>query len=263
MRLHHLLTSLFVLPSYSLYILLPLYIYPEDGSWAPLINAVTAHPAVDFQIIINPDSGPGASQYPDPGYIAGIAQLNQFPNTQLLGYVHTSYAARPYADVTADINVYAGWANYTAADISLGGIFFDEVTASTNRVQKQYMKNISSYARSQIGNYPFNNIIVFNPGEVIDKSYFAYCDTIVEFEDTYSNYQGQATINTFQPLYHQDTAIIINEVSVDKKTVKSLVQTMQVNGIGGVYLTSDCCYNSFNTTLLNALTAAVDPLGGF
>lgn len=41
-------------------ILIPLYIWPEDDStWAPVFNAITAYPDIRFQIIVNPDSGPG------------------------------------------------------------------------------------------------------------------------------------------------------------------------------------------------------------
>lgn len=40
-------------------ILIPLYSYPEDAStWAPVHDAATAHPNIQFQVIINPSDGP-------------------------------------------------------------------------------------------------------------------------------------------------------------------------------------------------------------
>jgi Spherulation-specific family 4. len=41
-------------------ILVPLYSWPEDNStWSPVFNAADAHPDILFQVIVNPDSGPG------------------------------------------------------------------------------------------------------------------------------------------------------------------------------------------------------------
>lgn len=43
-------------------ILIPLYVWPEDDTtWEPVYTAVAAHPDILFQVIINPDSGPGDS----------------------------------------------------------------------------------------------------------------------------------------------------------------------------------------------------------
>lgn len=41
-------------------ILLPLYIWPtNDFIWEPVYTAAELHPEIQFQVIINPDSGPG------------------------------------------------------------------------------------------------------------------------------------------------------------------------------------------------------------
>lgn len=72
-------------------ILLPLYVYPSNGGWDPVYAAVAAYPSVQFQIVVNPDSGPGAGQYPNSDYVAGLAKLNSYSNVKTIGYVHTSY----------------------------------------------------------------------------------------------------------------------------------------------------------------------------
>jgi hypothetical protein len=41
-------------------ILVPLYVWPEDDStWEPVFNAISSYPDVQFQVIVNPNSGPG------------------------------------------------------------------------------------------------------------------------------------------------------------------------------------------------------------
>ena len=54
-------------------------------------------------IVFNPASGPGTSTM--PGYADAIARA-QAAGIVMLGYVATSYGARPEAEVTADINNY-------------------------------------------------------------------------------------------------------------------------------------------------------------
>lgn len=86
-------------------ILLPLYLYPQPGAWNWVTNAVATYPSIDFNIIVNPHSGPGpANSFPDALYIDAIASMNAFENTNLLGYVDTDYMHRDVGLVIADIN---------------------------------------------------------------------------------------------------------------------------------------------------------------
>ncbi|KAB8298558.1 hypothetical protein EYC80_000737 [Monilinia laxa] len=86
-------------------ILLPLYMYPKPGDWNWATKAITAYPFVNFDIIINPHSGPGPiNTFPDPNYITAIAALNAFDNTNLLGYVDTNYMHRETRDVVAEVD---------------------------------------------------------------------------------------------------------------------------------------------------------------
>lgn len=104
-----------VLP--NAFILIPLYIYPvlDSGAsaWTFLTNTIRANPNVLFEIIINPSNGPGDvgsnGCSTDPNYNSGMASLNAFENTNLLGYVHTGWALdppdpRPIGDVFDDIS---------------------------------------------------------------------------------------------------------------------------------------------------------------
>ncbi|PSK59314.1 hypothetical protein B9Z65_3638 [Elsinoe australis] len=96
-------------PRRKLRLQVPLYIYPTTTSWDPLFTALAQHPTVQFDIIINPASGPGASAAPDANYVAQVTRLNSYPNATLFGYVHVSWAERSLEDVFADVRTYEKW----------------------------------------------------------------------------------------------------------------------------------------------------------
>lgn len=50
-------------------IILPLYVWPiDDSTWSPVYDAISSHPDIEFQVIINPESGPGdTSKENNPG----------------------------------------------------------------------------------------------------------------------------------------------------------------------------------------------------
>jgi hypothetical protein len=247
----------FALPTSSLFVLLPLYVYPGSSAsaWSSVTAAVAAYPSVQWQIVINPDSGPGSTQYPDSNYIAGISELNGYDNVQTLGYVDTAFTNRAYADVQADINTYAGWADYTGANIGVDGIFFDDVTTGTTTADYTYMQNAANYAYDTIPTD--TTYVIFNPGTLSPTQYFDYADTIVEFENTYANYEGQTTISTFPSGYRHQSAILIHDTPTTTTNVQTPVDTMHTDGVGAFYYTYDCCYNSLSSTLLNAVASAV------
>lgn len=250
------LPFIFSIPAQSLFVLLPLYIYPgtSASAWSSVFSAVAAHPKVQFQIVVNPNSGPGAGPLPDSNYIPAIAKLNAYPNVKTLGYVDTSYTNRAYSAVIADINTYANWSSYKHANISMAGIFLDDVTDSTSKAAHQYMRNVSSYAYAKVPSKV--TPVIFNPGAIIDDTYFGYCDTMIEYEGSFSGYANQTTINKIPAAYRKQTAIVIYNTTATAN-VKSLIHTMSVNKIEAVYFTSDCCYNAVNGTLLNQVAAAV------
>lgn len=256
------------LPATSLFVLLPLYIYPgtSASAWSNVTAAIAAYPTVQWQVIINPNSGPGTTTFPsDPNYITGISNLNKYPNVITLGYVDTAYTNRAYSSVVSDIDVYAKWESYTNANISIGGIFFDDVVganAATSSVLTYY-HNISSYAYAKVPSTV--TPVVFNPGSAGPIQLFNYCDTMVEFENPLSNYQNLTTIKALPSGYAGQSAIIIYNAT-ETTDVKSLVHTMSTNGVGAVYFdygacfyqsTPTGCYNIFSLTNLKLLAATV------
>lgn len=252
------LLSLFflTLPTYALHILIPMYTYPEDDAWSPIWTQVTAHPTVEFRIIINPDNGPGSSTYPEPAYITALTRLNAHPNVKLLGYVATEFSTRDYATVTAEVDRYAGWSSYLASNISVSGIFFDEATDAKSGAARTYLGDAAAHAYAQLSSP--TKTVVLNPGTVVDDGYFSIADSIVEFENPYDDYEGQVTIDSIQSAYKRDSAIIVHSATgLAAAEIGKLVGDVGSSGVGGVYFTSNCCYDGVNGTLLGHIADAV------
>jgi spherulation-specific family 4 protein len=146
-------------------VIIPLYTYP-GSTWTAVIQAKAANPGVSIVAVINPDNGPGASQ--DPNYVSGIQGLRS-AGVIVLGYVHTSYAARPAASVIADINSYKGWYN-------ISGIFLDEMSNVAGN--EGYYSSLNTYIES-LG----YTMTVGNPGADTIPGYIGTVNVIVVYEN--------------------------------------------------------------------------------
>ena len=113
---------------------------------------ITSHPKVNFTVVINPDSGPGSSQYPNQDYSPQIQKLNAYPNVRTIGYVRTGYATRNITAVLEDVVTYAGWAGHTTVrGIGVHGIFFDEVAYEYSSEIATYLKTINQGVKNATG----------------------------------------------------------------------------------------------------------------
>ena len=110
--------------------LIPAYVPPH--ALVELVRA-SARPRL---LVINPSNGPGAEAA--PGYRAAV-RTAQRAGARVLGYVHTTYGARPAADVVADIDRYTSW-------YGVDGIFLDE--ASHDVAQVGYYAALGRHVRA-------------------------------------------------------------------------------------------------------------------
>ncbi|PRP85026.1 putative cell surface spherulin 4-like protein [Planoprotostelium fungivorum] len=214
-------------------ILVPLYQYPNDGTFSDLVKSVQNLTSVQFFVVVNPASGPGSTLYPDSNYIKAISQLNTFDNVITIGYVRTNYGNQPIANVTADINTYAGWSNYSAANISMHGIFFDESPAVNVSASLSFIKNVTDRARLSIP----SSTIVTNQGVIPETlDYFTYTDYLVIFEESY---QHLSTVNldTLATPFHSKSSIIIHTVPLNESLIDSLTSRFVSYNVGQLYLT--------------------------
>ena len=227
-------------------IILPLYVYPLSGAWTPVFNAITSSPNVHWQVVINPSNGSGpANTYPNSDYVAGINQLNSYKNVETIGYVHTLSATRPYSEVTTEIETYAYWATCTSANLSINGIWFDEAPTANLAAPLQYMANASAFAYNTVPTA--DTTVIFNPGSNLTAlQYFNYANTIIEFEDYYSNYMNQTTINYFPSGGKKQSGVLVHTYTGTTATLQSLVHTGIINKLAGMYFTDDDNYQDLN-----------------
>lgn len=158
-------------------VLLPLYVYPSPGAWETVFTAIKNNPSLTFQVVINPNSGPGSLT---PGYdnnwISAVSTLNSYRNAQVLGYVHTSWGDESAQAVYNNISIWQTWNAFSTSNIAVDGIFFDEVLDG----QAAYLTTLTNYARAKLGK---SIKVVFNAGQKIsDTTYFALADQVVVFE---------------------------------------------------------------------------------
>jgi len=255
--------ALLLQPVLSLVVLVPLYIYPSNGAvaWQSLITVIRNHPGVQYLIIINPNSGPGPKNYPDANYVNGVSQLHAFANVKMIGYVDTLYMRNSIDTVNANVDKYASWTDY-ATNITLKGIFFDDMTDSADQSAFDYMSSVSNHARSAFAAKNGNNdsTIVFNPGCKVDSTYFQWANYIVEFENALADYPGLATIKRNKPKMRQKQAIIAHSADVGSTQMQTILKPIYKQSIGAVYMTQQCCYNGIDTQQLSNVSSIIASL---
>jgi hypothetical protein len=147
--------------------IVPLYTDPSDASWDAVVAAKQAHPTVPVLAVINPSNGPGTAV--QASYTNGIAKLTA-AGIKVIGYVHTSYAARATADVETDVTNWHTW--YPGVT----GIFFDEMANTTGH--ESYYCSLSANAKTM--GFDFT---IGNPGADAGESYVGAVDVVLIYEN--------------------------------------------------------------------------------
>jgi hypothetical protein len=149
-------------------ILAPAYIYPSAGGsdWDRLAADAKYVP---ITAIANPASGPGDQSNPE--YTAAIDKLRAVGG-KVIGYVHTSYAARPLKEVEAEVKQYKAWYH-------LDGIFVDEMSSDADPKHLAYYRSLDNFIHHQSRAWT----VVGNPGTNTPASYAKVADTLVLFEN--------------------------------------------------------------------------------
>ncbi|KAI4246044.1 MAG: hypothetical protein LQ352_006472 [Teloschistes flavicans] len=254
MQLYTIITTLLLTIPFScaLDILFPLYLYPGDGAsaWSDVFSTIESHSAVQFIVVVNPQSGPGTSSYPtDQNIISGVSKLNSYPNVHTVGYVLTGHGSRDTANVTADVDVYASWAGYSGANIAIKGIYFDEVSSETTQTNYDFYNVSAAHARTSIPSAQ----VVFNPGYRAPAQLFEFCDVMVEFEDTLANYRSQGILQQIPDgLKDQSAVQILN--TVEATNIGNMMGEMKQ--LKAVYFGYDDQYKVWNKDLLQAMADA-------
>ncbi|KAA8564773.1 hypothetical protein MFRU_008g03860 [Monilinia fructicola] len=216
-------------------ILLPLYLFPTQGAWNWVTNAISAYPSLPFTIIVNPNSGPGATNaYPETEYINGITNLTKHDNVKLLGYVDTRYMEKDTATVDQEVETYKYWSTYTKGDIAVDGIFFDDAVNEWTSTSSTYMTAIANHAHS------LNLTVTFNPGTIADAQFFDIADKIVMIEDAYSSYSSGTGDSLKQISNGQGdkSSVILYQFSGSSAQQTSTVDSIVNSGVSEIYITT-------------------------
>lgn len=205
-------------------VVIPLYIYPGP-SWQQVIQEKQANPGVPIVAVINPDSGPGASQ--DPYFVEGIEQL-QSAGIIVVGYVYTNYGYRSISSAENDVNEYKEWYN-------VDGILFDEM-ANVNGFE-DYYSTLNSYAKS-LG----FSLTIANPGTLVSSTYFGIVDCLVisESSDVPSADYIESSLYGYSP---RNFAIVSYDVSTLNQTYLNDLS----NYVSFIYMTNDNLPNPYDT----------------
>lgn len=204
-------------------IIVPAYFYASSPHWTSLI---TQSQAVEYAII-NPASGPGATK--DAIYATVVAQA-QSKGISILGYVATTYAAKPLATVEMEMQKYRDW-------YKVDGFFFDEAASGA--------KDLPYYATLYAG---ARGIVVLNPGTYPHKAYVEVADVLCieergtdviedHSQDVADWMQGQPPEKFFYIIYGVPTAA----------KMRRILKKAAANNVGYVYITSDLLANPFDT----------------
>lgn len=219
----------------SPFIIVPLYIYPLEAAWKPLVDVALAHPKVHFLAVINPNNGPGQSPLPDASYLAALQEINGIPNIQPLGYVYCTYGKRSLADIKKDIDLYRGW----NASFRLDGIFIDEAPSVLEHVK--YMTEIRQYAEETWQSaLAKSSLIIHNPGVAVSQDFFDVADYVVAFEQSESHWRSHFKTYDLHQLPQEarsKTVIIMHTCNTSHDALEQLVKDITSHGFAGVYVT--------------------------
>jgi hypothetical protein len=148
-------------------LLLPLYVYPQQGAWNPLYAAKAGAPGAQIMAVVNPHNGPGAMI--DPVYTSAISGLDQ-EDIVMAGYVSTLYGKRELPQITADVESWKSM--YPQVDC----IFLDEMSKTPG--DEGYYSKITSFCK-QLG----YEKVIGNPGTDIPPSFISAVDSIIIYEN--------------------------------------------------------------------------------
>ena len=195
----------------------PAYFDPPSAEWQRLIAGA---PAVGM-IVFNPDSGPGAAA--DQAYTQVIAQA-QAAGITMLGYVATSYGARPEADVISDINRYYDF-------YSLSGIYFAEGPMDADCTAMEAMYHRMADAVRARDSRAFLAV-----GTRFCPTYIFFFDIMVQFARNWSEYQTDYAPPSWMPANSPQRFVHFVH-SVPGADASAALSRAIANGAGWVFVT--------------------------
>lgn len=197
--------------------LFPLYITPgvNGANWKAVADANTYK---NIDVILNPYNGPSTSI--NANYVNGIAMLRAAA-VGICGYVHSTYGARPIADVKVDID---RWLSWYAPDC----IFVDEAEYRPLSGDEPYYSELYSYIKSR------GMQVINNPGTGTTETYANLADSTCIVE---SNVTKTLTLPAWAWNYPPSKfCYLAHSASVEQMRVAA--DTAKRNNIGRIFITN-------------------------
>ncbi|ORY18990.1 cell surface protein [Clohesyomyces aquaticus] len=194
-------------------VLVPLYIYPlTEQTWAPLYDAITCHPNVNFLVIVNPNSGPGGIPLPSHDYVREIPKLNAAENVYTVGYIRVHYCKRPISEVYDEIDTYAGWAkDFERSGLGVKGILLDETPNHFSKERAEYLDALRKHIKLASGILG-DRLLIHNPGTPPDAELAPEAslrisgpDVVITSEEPYVRFHSEEVQKRLKD-YHYDRA---------------------------------------------------------
>ncbi|KAF1850683.1 cell surface protein [Cucurbitaria berberidis CBS 394.84] len=243
-------------------VIVPLYIWPcSSADWQPLFDTILAHPSVEFLVIINPSSGPGAEPLPGHDYEREIPKLNASPNVTTIGYVRIDYCRKPLHDACEEIDRYAGWMPSSGSDVSglgLQGIYLDETPNHFSAGRRLYLEALHQHIKNTEGLLG-QRLVVHNPGTPPDADLAspAVVDIIVTCEEPYQKYAGDETQQRLQDYFIHRSRSAYQISGVPKELIREVTRELRRKGayVFATSLTEDfyedfgACWKEFVTAM--------------
>jgi Spherulation-specific family 4 len=230
----------------KLEIIVPAYFYPSPNSdWAELSAAASEVP---ITAIMNPGNGPGSAQ--DSNYVSAVNSLRA-AGGRVIGYIHTSYGARPLQQVLNDINRYQAWYN-------VDGIFIDEMANTGPAERLNYYRDIYNHVKSIEPSWE----VMGNPGTTTIEQYLTWptADRLMVFENVGANYP-EYTPSVWNSDYNRSSFVHLVHTEPSQTAMPLHLQLAVQRNAGGIYITDDVLSNpwdrlpSYWTAQVNAVAA--------
>jgi Spherulation-specific family 4 len=215
----------------ALGILVPAYFSPAAGGyWSALNQAAGWVPLV---AIMNPNNGP--SDAVDSNYTIAVGALRQ-AGGRVIGYVYSSYTARPLSEVKADIDRYHAF-------YSIDGFFVDEMTNDADVSHLAYYADLYQYIKAKQASY----WVVGNPGINTSASYLTRptADALVTFESN-TGYPQYAPDSWTQTVPATAFAHLCYDVTASN-TMADDVRLAFTRNAGYIFVTDDRGSNPWDT----------------
>lgn len=179
---------------------LPVYVWPGDPYVQTLLDPLQT-PHVPSTIIVNINNGNGDMSIMDTVADALRARTDvNGEHPKVIGYVYTSHAERPLADVEASVS---GWLTARGGTVHYDGIFFDETTRDCGSTTgsndyRDYYRTLREFVWNMVPD--MQDLVVNNPGTAVNDCYLApghrTADIFMTFEGDAATYAQIASAAT-------------------------------------------------------------------